>query len=835
MKTRFFKKLSFVLALAMVLSIFAPAAGAFAAKAPTLNSKSKYLHLGRTENGQNEFNFNVNNKKKGWKYNWESTNTKVATVNAKNGVTTAKAAGTTKIVLTITDADGEELYQLTAKVTVRDNIETVKISNPVDTLAVGEEHDYNRSYVTEAGKTKGSGSVTRWTVEPATGATIDDKGVFKATEAGEFKVTARSFQSKAKYNSWLEDSAKYADYVLADDTTTVVVAGSMEGVKQVDLTKVNVTFNAAMDEAEVKENLKVFLLIGTAKTEQYVKSISLDKETSKVATVELYGEFNKGMTYVVEYPDMESKTFKAATTNYADVVRMTIDTKSVVATYAGGEEEEIEFTLYNAEDVDITDGIDADFGGKLADRVSFETESTGAYIYEGKKISIFEVGTVAEVKGTYNTYEYDEQGKEIGTVNAVAVIAGTKEATVAAGALNKYTVTLEDETPDWDKDAVTRVAIGADRPKLFAFVKDSDDKDIKSDDVEFAANFTFESSNDNVLFVSPDGDLYPVKEGTVVVVVRYGDVIVGYANITVVPESKAAAYTLSDYSFTLSTLDTVEDSKVVTVTLKDQYGNDAKVEDPEVNALTTNDSVAEHIEVDTTELNDKKITFTVKAGAVAGKAVYEVVYNGMKRTVTVTLVEPNHNSDITKVRYRLDLSKSIDLAVKEADDLDKKLDIKLIGYAPNGIKATKDVASTTNIEITGEEKGLVYNSDLYSVVSGGAITKIKTGTYKVVAKMDDKVVDTQYFTVSDTQKAPTYKVENAYYTAGSLEDIADECFDIKIDGKDHDGVLSVEVGYGEAGDDRIYIKEVVVKELIEETGSYLEHTVKVNLTVYKKK
>ena len=32
MKTKFFKKLSFVLALAMVLSVFAPAAGAFAAK-----------------------------------------------------------------------------------------------------------------------------------------------------------------------------------------------------------------------------------------------------------------------------------------------------------------------------------------------------------------------------------------------------------------------------------------------------------------------------------------------------------------------------------------------------------------------------------------------------------------------------------------------------------------------------------------------------------------------------------------------------------------------------------------------------------------------------------
>ncbi len=832
MKTRFFKKLSFVLALAMVLSIFAPAAGAFAAKAPTLNSKSKYLHLGRTENGQNEFNFNVNNKKKGWKYNWESTNTKVATVNAKNGVTTAKAAGTTKIVLTITDADGEELYQLTAKVTVRDNIETVKISNPVDTLAVGEEHDYNRSYVTEAGKTKGSGSVTRWTVEPATGATIDDKGVFKATEAGEFKVTARSFQSKAKYNSWLEDSVKYADYVLADDTTTVVVAGSMEGVKQVDLTKVNVTFNAAMDEAEVKENLKVFLLIGTAKTEQYVKSISLDKETSKVATVELYGEFNKGMTYVVEYPDMESKTFKAVTTNYADVVRMTIDTKSVVATYAGGEEEEIEFTLYNAEDVDITDGIDADFGGKLADRVSFETESTGAYIYEGKKISIFEVGTVAEVKGTYNTYEYDEQGKEIGTVNAVAVIAGTKEATVAAGALNKYTVTLEDETPDWDKDAVTRVAIGADRPKLFAFVKDSDDKDIKSDDEEFADNFTFESSNDNVLFVSPDGDLYPVKEGTVVVVVRYGDVIVGYANITVVPESKAAAYTLSEYNFTLSIEAAAEDSKEITVTLKDQYGNDAAVDNPSVTALETANSVKEHITVDDSNLDDKKITFTVKAGAEVGKAVYEVEYNGMKRTVTVTLAKPNHKEDMSDVRYRLILDKTIDLEIEDADDLNKKLDIKLIGYAPNGVKATKDVAGAVGytIEVTKGSDSLAYNANLNTAVSGSAITKVDTGTYKVVAKNDDnKVLDTQFFTVKDSQKAPTLKIETLYYTESNLFDIVDECFEIKIDGKDNDGIVDVEAKELE---DKIFVEKVFVKQAI--GGSYIKHEVVVNRTIYKK-
>ena len=66
MKTKFFKKLSLVLVLAMVLSVFVPVAGAFAAKAPKLNSTNKYLHLGRVDKGQNKFNFVINNKEKGY-------------------------------------------------------------------------------------------------------------------------------------------------------------------------------------------------------------------------------------------------------------------------------------------------------------------------------------------------------------------------------------------------------------------------------------------------------------------------------------------------------------------------------------------------------------------------------------------------------------------------------------------------------------------------------------------------------------------------------------------------------------------------------------------------
>ena len=155
----------------------------------------------------------------------------------------------------------------------------------------------------------------------------------------------------------------------------------------------------------------------------------------------------------------------------------------------------------------------------------------------------------------------------------------------------------------------------------------------------------------------------------------------------------------------------------------------------------------------------------------------------------------------------------------------------LIGYAPNGIKATTNAVSKAgfSVDITGEAD-LAYNEALYTAASGGAITKIKTGTYKVVAKDGDTVLDTKYFTVTDTQKTPTMKVVNAYYTKATLEDIAAECFEIKIDGKDHDGVVRVETGA--IDDNKIFIDKVIVKQ--DFGASYLEHEVKVGLTVYKK-
>ena len=835
MKKNFFKKLSFVLAGAMVLSTLTPASGAFAAKAPKLNSTSKYLHFGREK--ENKYNFNVSNKKSGWKYEWTSANEDVAKVNKKNGVVTATGVGSTKVSVVITDKDGEEVEELKAKVTVRDNIATVKISNPpTEAIAVGAEYDFNRSYTTESGSSKKTSSITRWTVDSEK-ATINEKGVFVATEAGEYTVTARSFQSKAKYESWLTDAKKYAGYVLDDDSVKVKVAASMKEVKQVDVKTFKVTFDTPMKEEEVKKNLSAHLLVGQAKSEQYIKSVSLDKETSKTATVELYGPFSKGMTYVVDYIGMESLDFQAVTTNYKDVVKMTIDTKTAVA----NEETEIKFSLFNAAGVNITEGCDSEFSGALKDRVNITTESDGAYILNNK-ITIFEIGKVAEVKATYNTYDYDDQGNERGTLQVPGQIVGVKEATVRAGSLEAYTITTEGKSPDWNK-IEKRVAVEANQPKLFVKVKNTDGKELTSDKDD---KFTFASTNDNVLYVDPEGRLYPVKDGaSVVVVVKYNDVIVDYANVTIVAKSKASIFTLSEYAFTLSIDPDVEDEKTIEINLKNQYGNDVNVDlsESSITPITNKDGLERFIEKP--QFEGKKIKFKVLPGAQIGRVSYEVKVNGIKRTVNITLAEPNHNGDESKIQYRLELNKTIDLAVEKADDLNKTLDIKLIGYAPNGVKATKDVASKAAIKITGPQDDLKFNSKLYGTetrngVSGQAITKIKTGTYKVEATMviagNNKVVGNVFFRVDDTQKAATPKVKETYYTnSSSYVDIAKECFEIKIDGKEvTDDIFDVVTGDYSDINRSVYIKEVLVKQPIDGTDNYIVHTVKIARTVYAK-
>ncbi|HHT96554.1 MAG TPA: hypothetical protein GXZ90_01500, partial [Clostridiales bacterium] len=412
MRKNSIKKLSLVLVLAMVISVFAPASGVFAAKGPGLNATKKYLHLGREAEGTNEYNFNIKNKKSGWKYAWTSANTKVAKVNAKNGVAVATGVGTTKVSVKITDKDGKKVDTLKATVIVRDNIAEVAVSNPLaegKTLVVGQEYDFNRSFVTEAGLTKKTSGVTRWTVEQdgkvVDTATIDEKGVFVADEAGEYTIVARSFQSKAKYNDWVKDNT--LDVVTATADTTATVAASILEIKQLDKNSFSVEFDSDMSKTEIAKLETIYRVIAEKELvtgAEKVKEVKLDA-TGKIATITVYGDFAGDTTYKFKFNGLEG-TFGSGKTDVKEIVAIRFkDNPLQVIENATGDKV---LDLYKNIEAINSNGVVIYSGTDLVNSLTFEYDDGGkyqGYVYGGK-LYMYQAGAEGTIKATFSELVY---------------------------------------------------------------------------------------------------------------------------------------------------------------------------------------------------------------------------------------------------------------------------------------------------------------------------------------------------------------------------------------------------------------------------------------------
>lgn len=795
MKRNFFKKLSFVLASAMVLTTLAPASGALAAGKPKLNSSSKYLHLGRVEEKQNEYNFNIKNKGKGWKYEWTSANEDVAEVNAKNGVTTATGVGKTTVSVVISDKDGEEVTELKAKVTVRDNIETVKISNlPTEAIAVGEEKDFNRSYVTESGNDKKTSGVTRWEVTPDT-ATINDKGVFVATEAGEYTITANSFQSKSKYTAWLESEKKDADLVTATTSEKVTVSGGMVEAKQADLDTFKVTFNSAV--TDVKDKLSVYQMVSDVKVKELVSGIKMDTD-NKVATVDMYS-LVEGATYVVEYPDMESVFFVAATTKTTDVASIKVKTTQVEI----GEEKELEVEIFNADGVNIAND-------DLRSRVDFETEDDDASLVGSNLMTMYKIGDTAKVTATFHTYNYSNTtGEEIGNITAIGIITCVEEIYDVAGNIKAYTV--EEVTTNPDFDDVTHTIASNDNAmilyvQLDMVVADGDDFDFSNADTEYA-EFEFKSSNENILLVDEvTGALYPIKSGSAVVVVKYDEKTVGAVAITVTADRKLASVRLDSNSVILS--NGVNDEAVVGITVKDQYGEDFDDYDLFAEVYKTPADATEEIDLVYTADGGDDVAIQTVGSKTTNKGKYSVkitVADGDNEKVayiTVDVKEPTDLADIAYYAIETDKT-SYDVKVKDDTTLtDLDLNVRIFAYDKKGIKVNEKSASDVATLVKwsslpnasgdfrfepgiknaaiGSDNIVLAKTEHVATVSGDAIIKASTGTYRLVAdEIDDIVVRSTTFKVVDTQDKPVLTIDKTSSEESDVIAAIKDCITIK--------------------------------------------------------
>jgi len=565
MRKNFFKKLSFVLALAMIVSVIAPAAGVFADTGLKLNSKDKTLHLAQPGK-KNKFNFNIDGEKqKGWKYLWISSNEDVAEVNEKNGVTTAVGTGTAEITVVITDKNGAEVDRLTAKVTVKDNIKTVAIKNPpTEPIPVGEEYDFDRSFVTYSGSTTKTTAVTRWFVEgdnKEAAEINDENGLFKASEGGTYTVVARSFQSKAKYEEW--KATGDASLVLDDASAEVTVKAGIKEVKQINTSKIQVVFDSNMSKTDVKTKSVIYRYVGNTKIStgaEQIKSIELS-EDGKIVTIELYAKFEPAAQYGYEFGDL-AQTFKTASTKIEDVAGLIFEDFNVDMTQ--GEDASKYVYAVDENGVIILDA--AALGSRLS--YSYDGEDKTKAFVAGSTVYIYEEGFKAPITVKYNDFVYNETTKQYQqkSYSKTAIATGYKPNTNVNTGTIQFLIDQATAKPDTNSSAWGLAHNLAANDGLFYFharykLYNDNDKYYYSDDAG-TEQFTYESSDPQKLLINSvtiGGKVYytavPLAQGNVTVLVKNskGEVVTTFG-VTVMGQRTFVGLTQSTNYITLGNI-----------------------------------------------------------------------------------------------------------------------------------------------------------------------------------------------------------------------------------------------------------------------------------------
>lgn len=594
MKKNFFKKLSFVLALAMIVSVLAPAAGVFAADELELNKSERTLLLG--QEGKDDYNFNiVGTKGKGWKYEWSSSDEDVATV-ASNGVTTAVGVGTADITVDITDKKGEDVASLTAKVTVKNNIKEIteiymqtKDAPALDKLLANTEYDFGRKFETYGGLTTTT-SKTYWTVS-SDNATIDKNGVFKATEAGTYTITAYAFQSWAKCDDWkaLNDPAATLN-VLATKSIDVTVVPSVVKTQQIDLDSFKVVFDTDMSKSDFAANAVLYQVLNdkdiTTGAEK-VKEVKYDT-TGKEVTFDILAEFNANATYKLVSGDFVA-SFKAADPSIDNVKTIEFNDFNVDVNSATGTSMLSAIKGVNADGVAIKSGADLFAAGTLS--FEFKGDLTKGFI-SGTDCYIYTLGYSTTVVASFSNWVWDDAEKKYVEVKATDTATATgieTDTNLTPDTLSFAINSAETENTTYD---ITKLAYGntfsvpAGDPEFYIHYryKTNDDPDNFKYDTTVPAGYTFKTDNPDKLLVFGN-TMVPVATGNAYVLVLNADgKTVTAFTVTVTPARTFVGATADVTAVQLgnSTDPDAAETKTITITGTDSLQD---VVDPTITAV----------------------------------------------------------------------------------------------------------------------------------------------------------------------------------------------------------------------------------------------------------
>lgn len=777
MKKNFFKKLSFVLALAMIMSTIAPA-GAFAAtKKPKLNSATEYLFLGSGNDEQ--FDFNVKNTVKGYKYKWTSADKAIATVN-QSGVVTAKGIGTTKVSVIVKNSKGKEVSSLKASVIVKDNIASLKITGTPagDKVAVGKENAFTYSYTTKSGSTSQTTSVVAWKVDKA-GATITDDGKFVATAAGSYKVTATAYQSKAKLAAGTALTS--ADY-------TVTVPNDLKSVTATKSTQLKVTFTGAATAVD-KANFTVTNAATTSKL--FIKAVTLSDDKT-YATIDMYDAMVNGTTYSVaakvDGTDMKGdvKYVKGTPTKIVAATTQTAEAnKDYYVTYNVYDENGLDITADTTVYFESTTGVSSNGKVNLAAGaisyvyVYYINPTTGATI-KSDKVTVSGVAATGTDLVTYT----------LSTNNNL------NDLTIFSTAKNKTSITLNDaDKNNYYVRFAYKDQYGATK---YAAVPGQ---------VATDQGITFENLDPSIFVVDTfSGKVTPIAAGTGYFRIKMGSNLNVVKSITVKADASLAS--LKPVSTSLSVSDTGNKgltdldiaSKLNTAKLHVNYFNNYNeqqydngdydlyvkvlsgnnlltIAEPDTGSWTQNSYGAYDRTwttkpakvMNTTDTyvikSNTDILLAAKSGITTGGTVALKIYKPDNQNIYTTVLVNVVPADNNSTGYVIDGLKQLNIedyydGQNWTNDYDTTLKVYSVDAA--GYKISQMTDAATSIKVTGP------NSKVETVTGGAFVLNTRTnpdfafvtGDYNVEASRNNVVFQSGTFNIKDTGVKPSLSYNN---------------------------------------------------------------------------
>lgn len=438
------------------------------------------------------------------------------------------------------------------------------------------------------------------------------------------------------------------------------------------------------------------------------------------------------------------------------------------------------------------------YGSSRAAVYQFAITTSNGYT-NGSKLYLNKQGDTAVATALYSSGKYDTAGKPVGDVTMSTVIRATKKQAVTVKNFNMH---LDNSGKSYQSTQNHQIAVGETKTAYFQFI-DSNGSELSSYN-----GYTVSSTNNDVLIVgslntsTKSASVTAVAQGQAMVLVSdEAGHVVGNIPVNIVAARTLSSVEVSDASFVLSTAG--GDSKIVTVTAKDQYGDSmssavakGKIKITCQSHKKTDGSNSSKYPYASAGTNSAagKVTFN-GSSFVAGTYVYLLEVGNYSKTVTITVKTPNTKGTVS---YQLVLNKTTaDAAVNRSSDANETITMQVAKYYDGVLSGYLTSASkeSSDIKITVTKDGKAVSDSLFTFkktsaknsfyvtkTTSGKVKKAPAGSYQIQATFGSNALN-QTFTVVDTQKPLTVKCEEEAVSKASYEAVVTKAFSFTYDGK----------------------------------------------------